>query len=87
MPRQPYPPHVAKMISDGCVPTPVTPADLDHLCDARREASCIGLDVADAQRARDARKRRQHIADALGRAHQLIHMLKAADAEAQERAA
>lgn len=74
-------------IEKGLTPPRAKQAPLDHLSDARREASCIGLDIGDALRARNSRKRLDHINDAIGRAHQLIHQLKAAQAEAQGKAA
>lgn len=78
---EPLSPEAQRLVAKGCERRIATQEKLDNLGDARREASCIGLDVADAQRARDPVKRRQHIADALGRAHQLIHQLKAAEVE------
>jgi hypothetical protein len=65
----------------------VKPARLDHLADAISETACIKLDLRDARGARSRRDSLKHINDALGRAHQLIHQLKAAQAEAQGRAA
>lgn len=76
-----------RLVEEGLEPRVAAPVKLDHLGDAHREAACIGLDVRDATRARDPRARRQHIADALGRAHQLVHMLRAAEAEARGSAA
>ena len=75
-----------RLIEDGLAPKVAAPEGLDHLADARREASCIALDIRDAAGSSGA-KCLQHIRDAIGRAHQLIHQLKAAEAEAKGRAA
>lgn len=77
-------PLARKLIEDGLRPhaMPAAPEAFDNLGDARREVSCITLDIRDASNARGPAARRKHLADALGRAHRLVHMLKAAQAAA-----